>query len=67
MDRGFDRIEALRRCRTPHDLIALQSELMRDNMETFLGCVRKAGEHSARLAAQAKSQFGDAAAGRSAA
>jgi hypothetical protein len=67
MERGFDRIEAFRQCRTPQDFIALQSELIRDNMETFLACVRKAGEHSAYLAAQARPQFGDVTAGRRAA
>jgi hypothetical protein len=50
MDRGFDRIDALFQCRTPQDFVALQSELLRDNMETFLGYARKAGEHSARVA-----------------
>jgi hypothetical protein len=33
MDRGFDRIDALLQCRTPQDFAALQSELLRDNME----------------------------------
>jgi hypothetical protein len=61
MDRGFDRIDALLQCRTPLDLAALQSELLRDNMETFLGYARKAGEHSARLADEAKQRFGGVA------
>ena len=32
MERNFDQIEALVKCRTPQDFVALQSELMRDNM-----------------------------------
>jgi hypothetical protein len=67
MDRGFDRIDALMQCRTPHDFAAVQSELLRDNMETFLGYARKAGEHSARLADEAKQRFASAAEGRRAA
>jgi hypothetical protein len=61
MDRGFDRIDALLQCRTPQDFVALQSELLRDNMETFLGYARKAGEHSARVADEAKKRFGSVA------
>jgi hypothetical protein len=53
MDRGFDRIDAFLQCRTPQDLVALQSEVMRDNIETLVAYARKAGEHSARLAAEA--------------
>ena len=61
MDRGFDRIDALLQCRTPQDFAALQSELLRDNMETFLGYAHKAGEHSARLVDEAKQRFGSVA------
>lgn len=67
MDRGFNRIDAFLRCRTPQDFAALQSELMRDNLETFLGYARKAGEHSARLADEARQRFGTVAEGRRAA
>ena len=67
MDRGFGRIDALLQCRTPQDFAALQSELMRDNLETFLGYARKVGEHSARLADEARQRFGTVAEGRRAA
>jgi|SRR6266404_1890307 hypothetical protein len=67
MDRGFDRFDALLQCRTPQDFAALQSEIMRDNLETFLGYARKAGEHSARLADEARQRFGTVAEGRKAA
>jgi hypothetical protein len=56
VDRGFDRFDAFLQCRTPHDFTALSSELMRDNMETFLGYARKAGEQSARIAGEARQQ-----------
>ncbi len=67
MDRGFDRIDAFLQCRTPQDFAALQSDLLRDNLETFLGYARKAGEHSARLADEARLRFGTVAEGRRAA
>ena len=67
MDRVFDRMEALLQCRTPQDFAAVQSELLRDNMESFLGYARKVGEHSARLADEAKQRFASAAEGRRAA
>src|SRR5258708_22593452 len=54
MDRGFDRIDGLLQCRTPQDFAALQSEMLRDNLETLLGYARKVGEHSALLADEAK-------------
>ena len=66
MDRGFNRIDAFLQCRTPQDFAALQSEVLRDNIETLLGYARKAGEHSTRLADEARQRFG-AAEGRRAA
>jgi hypothetical protein len=67
MDRGFDRMDALLQCRTPQDFAALQSELLRDNMETVLGYARKAGEHSAQLCDEARRRFGNLPEGRKAA
>jgi hypothetical protein len=67
MDRGFDRMDAFLRCRTPQDLALLQSEVMRDNVETCLGYARKAGEHSARLCDEARRRFGNVVEGRKAA
>jgi hypothetical protein len=67
MDRGFDRIDGLLQCRTPQDFAALQSEMLRDNLETLLGYARKAGEHSARLVDEARQRFGTVAEGRRAA
>jgi hypothetical protein len=67
MDRGFDRMEALIQCRTPQDFAAFQSEMLRDNIETFLGYARKAGEHSTRLADEARQRIGSLTEGRKAA
>jgi hypothetical protein len=64
IERGFDRMSAMMQARTPQDIIALQSEMLRDNIETFLGFARKAGEHSTRFAEEAKRRFGTLAEGR---
>jgi hypothetical protein len=67
MGRGLDRMDAFLRCRTPQDFAVLQSEVIRDNVETCLGYARKAGEHSARLCDEARRRFGNLAEGRKAA
>ena len=54
IERGFKRMGALVRSRSPQDIVALQSEILRDNLETFLGFARKAGEHSTRLVEEAQ-------------
>lgn len=56
LDRGFDRFDEFLQCRTPQEFAALSSEMMRDNMETFLSYASKAGEHSARVAGPAYQQ-----------
>jgi hypothetical protein len=61
VDRGFERFDAFLQCRTPHDFTALSSELLRDNMETFLGYARKAGEHSVRPAGEGAAAWATAA------
>jgi hypothetical protein len=54
IERDFQRMDALVRSRSPQDMVALQSEILRDNLETFLGFARKAGEHSTRLVEEAQ-------------
>jgi hypothetical protein len=58
IERGFKRMGALMQSRTPQDIVALQSEIFRDNVETFLGFARKLGENSTRLAEEAKRRVG---------
>jgi hypothetical protein len=57
MERDFDRIDTLMKSRTPQDFVALQSDLMRDNVESFLGYVRRIGEQSLRVVDEAKKGF----------
>jgi hypothetical protein len=53
MERNFEKVNALMRSRTPHELIAAQSDLIRDNMEGFLQSSRRLAEASAGVAEQA--------------
>jgi len=46
-------LDALTRCRTPQDLAAVQSELLRDSLEHLLQSARRSAEISARMADQA--------------
>ena len=63
LDRSFDRFDAFLQCRTPQEFAALQSEVVRDNMETFIGYARRAGEHSVRIAGEARQQAANGAGG----
>jgi hypothetical protein len=63
MERNFERMDTLMKCHTPQDFVALQGELMRDNVEGFLGYAGRVGEHSVRLADEAKKRFVDAVKG----
>ena len=67
LGRDFNRMRSLSQCRTPRDFAALQSEVLSDNVETFLGFARKMGENSIRVADEAKRRFSSLAEGREAA
>lgn len=41
MEHNFDQFDRLLRCRSPQELTALQSEFLRDNLESFLQCARR--------------------------
>lgn len=64
MERDFDRIDTLMKSRTPQDFVALQSDLMRDNVESFLTYARRIGEQSMRAVDEAQKRFVDMAEGR---
>ncbi len=66
LDRSFARFDAFLQCRSPQEFTALSSELMRDNMETFLGYAGKAGEQSARIAGEARQRAAGAGSRRAA-
>ena len=53
MDRNLEKMSALMRSRTPQELIAAQSDLLRDNMEGFLQSSRRLAEASVDVAEEA--------------
>jgi hypothetical protein len=58
IERSLERMVALVQSRTPQDIVALQSDIYRDNVETFLSFARRLGENSTRLADEAKRRIG---------
>lgn len=59
LDRNMDRFEALFRCRTPQELAAFQSEILRDNLEGLLSYSRRAAEQSMRIAEEMTKKLGE--------
>ena len=53
MEHNLSQISELARCRTPQQVAAVQSDLMRDNLEVLLQASRKVAEISARVAEDA--------------
>ena len=60
MERNFNRFESLLRCRTQQDLAAVQSEYLRDNLESFLQCSRRIAETSMQIADEATKRTAEA-------
>ncbi|MGA7450018.1 MAG: phasin family protein [Rhodoplanes sp.] len=60
MEQNFNRFETLLRCRTPQDLAAVQSEFLRDNLESFLQCARRIAETSMQMADEATKRTAEA-------
>jgi hypothetical protein len=46
-------------CRTPQELVAAQSDLMRDNVEAFVNSTRRIAEISMQMADQAARKMND--------
>ena len=53
MEQNLNRFESLLLCRTPQDMTAVQSEFLRDNLESFLQCARRIAETSIQMADKA--------------
>jgi hypothetical protein len=60
MEHNFARFDALLRCRTPHDFAAVHSEMLRDNLESFLHCARRIAEKSMQTAEDATKRTAEA-------
>jgi len=59
MQHNLERFDHLLRCRTPQELVDLQSGAFRDNFGELLGCVRKVAEKSMRMAEEANRKFNE--------
>ena len=53
MEENLNCFESLLLCRTPQDMTAVQSEFLRDNLESFLQCARRIAETSIQMADEA--------------
>jgi len=60
MEHNMHRLEKLQECRTVQDLMALQAEAIRENLESLLDTARRTAEHSTRIAERASQSVGDA-------
>jgi hypothetical protein len=49
LERNLEQIDHLLSSRTPQDLLAVQTQLVRSNLEDFLGYARWVAEHSMRI------------------
>ena len=61
IDRNLEKLGAVMRSRTPQELIAAQSDLLRDNVEGFLQTSRRLAEASVDVADQATRRLADIA------
>ena len=61
MERNFDRWDHLLQSRTPQDFLAAHSEIMKTNLEGFLGYARRVAEHSMRTTEELTDRFNQAA------
>lgn len=61
LEQNLERFQALTRCRTPQDFAAVQSEVVRDNLEGFVQSARRTAEISARMADDAMRKLAESA------
>ena len=60
MQENLNRADALASCRTPQELMAAQSDLLRDNLENFVQSTRRIAEISMQTADEAVRKMTDA-------
>ena len=53
MENNIERMNELWRCRTPQDVAAVQSDIVRENLESFLESSRRMADVSVKLAEDA--------------
>jgi phasin family protein len=59
LEQNLQRADAFMSCRTPQDLIAAQTDLMRENLEHFVQSTRRIAELSMQMADEAARRLGD--------
>lgn len=59
MEQNLQRAEALANCRTPQEILAAQSDFMRDHLEDFVQSTRRISEISMEMADEAARRMGD--------
>jgi RNA 3'-terminal phosphate cyclase len=61
VEQNLDQFDHLLNSRTPHDVLALQSEMMKSNLEGLLGFTRRAAERSIEVAEELARKFNESA------
>ena len=61
VEHNLDHMEELGQCRTLHDYVALQTQMVRENMETLLQSVQRASERSTHIAGRAVRRMSESA------
>jgi phasin family protein len=59
VEQNLQRVDALANCRTPQEILAAQSDLMRDNLEDMVQSTRRISEISMEMADEAARRMGD--------
>ncbi len=60
-EHNLDHMEELGQCRTFHDYVALQTQMVRENIETLLQSVQRASERSTHIAGRAVQRMSESA------
>jgi hypothetical protein len=61
VEHNLDHMEELGQCRTFHDFVALQTQIVRENMETLLQGVQRTSERSTQIAGRAVRRMSESA------
>jgi hypothetical protein len=61
VEQNLDRFDQALSSRTPHDMLALQSEIMRSNLEGLLGFTRRTAERSIEMTEELTRKFSEGA------
>jgi phasin family protein len=60
LEQNLQRVDALAKCRTPHELVEAQTDFIRDNLEDLVHSTRRLAEVSMQMADEASRSMKDA-------